>query len=457
MKNLDGISIVGAGPIAFSLASSIRASGYGGVVNIFTGVSSDSKVNNFTYTTKNISPKLIQDVFIRSVDKLNYKRNNFIHINTIGIGGGSRFWGASLSEFDSAVVERNSMNYIFYKNNLKKVLGLFGKFNTNINSFKDLISKESSNIFLENSNNLNISDVFLAIDGGRCTGCGRCLEGCSEGAIWAADKSNFEGLNVNLIDDYIQEVIAIDGLINSLRGVSGSIYRVDSEVFLAANPVSNFKLLAQLSGINRSNIGCTPAFVFAIPRLRIPKNNYFFGMGVKTFSVINDVGHRIAYGNVYDGRALSFKDIRVFRIRENILDFIKKYIIKYFWLGAGFISSDNIVCKLTLIEGEIKFEIESDSRKFLMVKVKKYLKSSIPRNSFLFFKQPLPGSDLHYCDGIPEGLFVNSETGEVGGYSNLRVAGASNFKFLPPNSPTLSYMANAYGVGTLFIQGPTKK
>jgi hypothetical protein len=82
--------------------------------------------------------------------------------------------------------------------------------------------------------------------------------------------------------------------------------------------------------------------------------------------------------------------------------------------------------------------------------IKKTIRKSLGLFRPVYFSDVKIGADLHYCDGVPENIDLNSESGKINNFKNVYVVGAPNFKFLPPESPTLSFMANAYGIGSKY-------
>ena len=64
-----------------------------------------------------------------------------------------------------------------------------------------------------------------------------------------------------------------------------------------------------------------------------------------------------------------------------------------------------------------------------------------------------PGIDIHYGGGIPQAFYAPALAPKgalAGGLDSVRVVGGANFCYLPPQSPTLSFMAGATLAGSAF-------
>ena len=66
-----------------------------------------------------------------------------------------------------------------------------------------------------------------------------------------------------------------------------------------------------------------------------------------------------------------------------------------------------------------------------------------------YSKKVLLGHDIHYGGGIPTDLYSKTlaKDGNLKNISHVKVVGGSTFSYLPPVSPTLSYIANSYRIG----------
>lgn len=445
------ILIVGAGPSALALLYSLRRNGHKGRVIVFTGEKESMGILKNDIDFSDISPKLIQNKILGQVDRLNYLAAPFFNFNTLGVGGGARYWGASIGVFDDEILNKNSINIDKYKSNIEYIMELLGNYNTL--KYKKITKPiDVNNAIKFDSVKFMRWDAHLAVDVSKCTKCGRCIDGCSLGAIWHPVKQDFIKYNAELIDDYIISVEQIGGVIKTICGSTGKRYEVKGDIFLALNPVSTFRILCEFSLLKRAYINSCPAFAFAYLKnkmFKFPKK--VFGMGIQTFKFEKN-GISIAFGNIYDGLALSRNKSLVFHPVSRLIDFIYKFASKFMMFGAGFLSSQNICTQIIMKSNhETVFKIIRPVSELKLKKIKIYLKNVFKTSSIFIFKIAPVGADLHYSDGVPEDLILEPDTGKICGLANLRLAGSANWKVLGPESPTLSFMANAYGVANAYL------
>lgn len=453
------ICIVGAGPVCYSICMALRDSGYKGKIKAFNIPKKTS-----TYSSQNsfykASPKTIQPEFIDASkpleNYLNPRRHAFNYIPVAGIGGGVNFWGASIAKFSKTAIKKNSLNYPKYSLNIKKILSFinysgfeddgFSK-EYDVMQFKPSL-KASPRIekLFKKSAIINIAAPKLAVDKSLCTLCGNCFDPCKTNAIWHLKRKDFIALGVEVFDKEISYVKRINNnfiLMNS----ENQIIQKTKFLALAANVASNFKLLSYFSNIKKASFFSTASFSFAFPTSeKIPDK--LFGMANATFNIKANQNKSISFGNLYDGHCLNIPKRFIFS-QFFLLDWFLKKISSRLVIGAGFLDSNNINTTISYEDNEISFETKfSSSYNANISKVKKILKSNFKKNYLPFIFMPgKAGSDIHYAGGIPLDMKVNPNTGAVQGFSGLFVAGGSNFKYLPPESPTLSFMANGYGVG----------
>jgi ferredoxin len=433
--------IIGSGLMAYSTLLGLREGGFKDKVTIISGVTSK-------YSPKFVkkgSPKTKTKKFKSSLTRylFDYKVNDkSSFIQLVDIGGGSNFWGANLAIFDRYSLERNNINIDEYHQNIKLLLKY-------IPNSKISEKKYTSQRILEYINNLKddqikISYPHIAFDKSKCTGCCDCISECKTNSLWKLNKSSFEDLNCNVINEFITSIRYESGKYILYDSNSSEILH-DKNVILAANVLSNFKLLSDLTGLSESKLYTTPSYVFGVLTNKVMSNN-FFGMSNASFS-IEDMGENISYGSLYDGKSITLSnDVKYSHFK--LIDKILKLLYSYFILGAGFISSDYmdgyinyksncLIIKLTRKDNCIK--------KILSIK-KILIKNQIIKK-LIFMKIPDVGADIHYAGGVPIGLNVNNQSGEIEGYPGLHIVGGSNFQYLPPESPTLSFMTNAFSIG----------
>jgi ferredoxin len=442
--NDNKIIFIGAGPTSYSAIKALRDSGCTSRILIYTSPLNNKVVNDSFYKG---SPKLRQKEFLSASSNLynflNIIKSNFSYIPVGGVGGGVNFWGASISEFCIQDIKSNNLNYINYKKNLERVYSFIKKVNINNSSF---LTSNRIKVLFKKKDDIEIKSPELAVDDALCTKCGNCFDPCKTKAIWSLDDKDFKSLNVEIkfeIIESLEKKESIYYLYNSKKKlIDRSKYLV-----LGANVASNFKLLCSFSKIKKARIYSTPSYsflFFAKEKLR----GDIFGMGNATFRIFND-RRLISFGNLYDGRSLNIKNRKIF-FSSNFFDFLAKKIANYLIFGAGFFSSKSICTFIILNKNKISFNSKLDNiiyHSHIKFIKKTFSKNVVERFGPIFFKKGASGIDIHYAGGIPNDLKCNSESGEVMGLKGLFVLGGSNFKFLPPTSPTLSFMANAYGIG----------
>ena len=453
------ITIVGAGPVSYSICLALRDSGFRGKIKVFNlpkKTSSVSSKNSF----HNASPKTIQPEFMdasKSLENyLNLRRNTFNYIPTAGIGGGVKFWGASIAKFSKAVIKKNSLNYSKFSLNIKKIFSLINYSGVEddafVKEYDDIQFKPSLKIspriekLFRKSSFLNIAAPKLAVDKSLCTLCGNCFDPCKTNAIWHLNQKDFIALDVEVCDEEINYVKRNKNnfiLINSKH----QIIQETKFLALAANVASNFKLLSYFSIVKKAPVFSTPSFSFAFPTSeKIPKK--LFGMANATFNIKDNQNKTVSFGNLYDGHCLNIPKRFIFN-QFFLSDWLLKKISSRLIIGVGFLDSSNIDTIISYGDNEISFKTKFLARYNENIKkVKKILKSNFKKSYHPFiFMAGKAGSDIHYAGGIPSDMKVNPNTGVVDGLNGLFVAGGSNFKYLPPESPTLSFMANSYGIG----------
>ena len=439
------IYIVGAGPVSYALIHSLRANGCNDKIIVFSG---KKQANLVEIVWKNsVSPKFLQKSLIDSIDHSSFQDKSFFHLNTLGVGGGARFWGASIASFNKADIDKNNLNYTNYQSSIKSVYKLLAGYNTNVNPLSAFINNDLLNSFRKSQYFFQFKKLELAVDGSKCVGCGRCITGCNYGAIWSPDYENFRKLDVEILDLYIEEIEYKSNFVKNLVSHARTVEVQNKDfVFLAVNPASAFQLLSPLSIIKKANFGACPSFAFAVPKINFFRRHNLFGMGVHTFeSFISDDSK--FFGNLYDGAVLANQKGHIFSNGNRILNFFKKFSLKFFVLGAGFIDSSNVKIQISIVSKKINFEVLSDVSDRLVNDLKCYIRSSSTLSFLTVIRRGVLGADLHYCDGVPSDIDVNGSNGSVNEVNNLKVVGSPNFKFLPAASPTLSFMANAYSIG----------
>jgi ferredoxin len=460
---INKILIVGAGPTSYSICRSLRGGGYKGKIILYNN-SNSLMPSRIPPSFLKGSPKLRQPEFIKKnsnlYKNLNINSQDFNYISTAGLGGGINFWGASVAEFSEVALKKSDINIAEYRKNIKKVLSYMrvsgntadglSEYYKNFKLTPSLSPTSRVKSFFRDDNYFAIGSPRLAVDEKKCTLCGNCFDPCKTSAIWKINENDFKKLDVQIINKTIDKVKKENDkffLLDSKNEIVGS----GATLVLAANIATNFKLLCNFSKIKKATLYSTPSYSFAtFSFMKVPSK--LFGMGNATF-IVKGNNENLSFGNLYDGQSLNIKKRNIFS-QNFIVDCGLKKAAKYMIFGAGFISSENQKSKI--IYKKTGLEIKS-RRSDMFSRNMAIIKHNIKYKLFLFFRPIFfkfnpPGLDIHYAGGVPADLKFNPNTGSVQSVDGLYIAGGSNFKYLPPESPTLSFMVNAYGVGKSLLK-----
>jgi hypothetical protein len=423
------------------------------------------KVKNIS----DISPKFLQtknilslSYFLNTLEK--YKEDSFTTLGVHGIGGMARIWGASIGTFSKDDLEKNGMDYREFQTVYKEI-GEFIPYSGNsedvLTQYFELkrsksvtVSKKIKKLFGNYvDNSFKIGNPRLLIKE-NCNDCNQCLSGCDLDSIWYPTKSDFmdiQNLNITIIDDGFVYNIDNSRLFYQ-RGDASKEFLDAEKIVLACGSIHTYKLLCNSTNIKNTEakLLSTPAFSFAFLDITRNDKDKFFGMGNATFLI--DKNDKIEfYGNLYDGYSLSLSTGRVFS-KNFYKDFIFKLLSRFTVAGAGFISSDYIETTLEYKNETIYIKSKLDENynskmKMVLDVLKDFLKE---KGTFLVHKKfTKSGADIHYAGGIPKELYKKDYivNGKLKGIDNILVVGGSNFSYLPPQSPTLAFMANSYRIG----------
>jgi|GEM_PF-3599211 len=396
-----------------------------------------------------------------------FKQNNFSAVGVHGIGGMARIWGGSYGLFDGQSILKNNLNYdqlltayqacqnfLPLSGNKKDILSSYFKGLRETSGIKT--SSRIKNLFGHYlNNNFIVSNprILLELDKiNKCIYCNQCLAGCHRDSVWYPQVEDFYklNLNINITNSYV-EYIYRDTLFwgVSLNNKTQSIKA--GKIILGAGVIQNFKLLSRYLNINsRADIYNTPALAFAYLNLNKNKETDFFGMGNATF-MANKNEDFFFYGNLYDGYSLAASSGKVFSSNKNIDKLFKIFANKII-AGAGFLSSENSNCEIKNYDTQISIIGKFSSTYKKNVKTAYTYLKKLDKKKFgqliRFTKIPL-GADIHYGGGIPDELKDKDLlcNGKLKNLDNILVVGGSTFEYLPPMSPTLSFIANSYKIG----------
>ena len=418
-----------------------------------------------------ISPKFLQKENLLSLSYYlgtlsNFIQNNFYHIGVHGIGGMCRLWGGSIGTFDKKTLCRNGFDYNDFVKNYSELEGWLpfsGNKQDSIANYFYLKYTDSVKVssriyklfgkYLTNTFKVGYPRLLVR---NNCDSCNQCLVGCKNNSVWYPLEQDFLDINLDatLIKDcYVSKIIGndISCLKNNKEVIINSKY-----IVLGAGVIQNYKLLSTLENMKnkKAKIYTTPAFAFAFFKPTKNTEKKFFGMGNATF-ILEHNNESSFYGNLYDGYSLSISKGKVFS-KNIVIDGLLKIISKYMVFGAGFISSDYALCSIEEHNGNfvVNGEYSKDYQK-KMTNLKKNIKKFVRENNGIlaYSKKVALGGDIHYGGGIPNDLYVGTliKDGNLKGISHIKVIGGSTFSYLPPTSPTLSYITNSYRIGKNFI------
>ena len=428
------IVIVGCGISSYAFLAGVKESGLKVKIKLFCPKNYDK---NYHLNLKGISPKFLNRDNENSLGyflkQCNIKSNTCKILSIHGMGGNAKIWGGSVGFYSKNDLKRNNFSeddYLNYLDRLKKYIFLESNYKGISHKIQTLLGS-----YLGGKLEINYPKLFL--NSNLCDRCNtKCIQGCSNNAIFYPDKIKFNSLNLDI--EYIEHLV--NRIDENFIYFNNQKIRYDT-VILGAGVFNNFKLLSSLSSEKKANLYNTPAISFAFFYPKINKDKNFFGMGNATFFY-----NKIFYGNLYDGESLYLSSSNIFS-KNFISDKIQKYIAKYMVAGLGFLDSDNSYSTIEYKGNYIKVDCkETDiyNKNYKLIKddLKKFLKEI--GSNILIYKKVNLGADIHYGGGIPSDLEVDKFN-----IKNTRiiVIGGSIFKYLSPVSPSLSFMIKSFEAG----------
>ena len=417
------------------------------------------------------SPKFLQK---ENVLRASYWKNSFAQalksdgfepIGVHGIGGMARIWGSSYAVFSDVGLEKNGFDVKSFRKNYKlcsDFLPLSGNKNDHISDFFDDIPKSES---------VNISDRIGSVYGTFCNerlkvgyprlmldvqadkNCRYSKDPFNDDIVWSPKERDFKDiqLNIKFIQGVVSKVLRENDFYQVIIDRDDNVETITTKVvILSAGVIQNYRLLSPFSRDKRAKLVNTPALAFGFLNLTNNQNGDFFGMGNATFA-LDDKGEIGFYGNLYDGDSLGLSKGKVFS-HLFIKDKILKFLVRKMVVGAGFISSEHSQCSISSDDSQITIKGEfCESYYQIVSRIKKALRLYGKEKAGILaqVKKARLGEDIHYGGGIPEDLYAKelSVNGALKGLENIRVIGGSTFNYLPPFSPTLSFIANSYRIG----------
>lgn len=461
--------IVGCGPSSYSFLKGLEKNKKFHNKNIALICPSKYKENTKAINISDVSPKFLQKNNLLSLSYYlfslkNIITDNFTAIGIHGIGGMARIYGGSIGTFDKYSLKRNNLNYdefMTYYDEMKSFLPYTGNeddllmLDCNIPKTKSItISDRVRKLFGQYANDrFKVAHPRLLVKNS-CNNCNQCLIGCHNDSVWypnMTDFKNIENIELSIVNDAFVERIDTNTI--SICDEENKIQVLKTKkIILSAGVIQNYKLLAQSSKIEKKDakLYTTSAISFAFLNFTTNKTKNFFGMGNATFMLEKDK-KTMLYGNLYDGYSLSVSKGLVFS-SFFLIDKIYKMASRYMVAGAGFMSSDNTKCSLSYendiitISGKYTKKY-NESIKYAFLHLKLFTKEI--KSIMLHLEKTKIGGDIHYAGGIPQELYDKDliVNGKLKNLDDVLVLGGSTFSYLPPQSPTLSFMANSYRIG----------
>jgi ferredoxin len=466
------VLIIGAGPAGYAFARSLSTRHK--VVIIASAPAGGPGAKAVSGMAR--SPKLRQPMVRRGVDawrnsapgKIDWNAA-FSYIGLHGWGGAAQYWGASVGVFECDAITRNGFNPTEFEAayaKCAKFVPVAGNEDDALRSRYRAFPKSPSpprsarikrldGHHCEGKFVVGAPRVAVRTSGASsCIGCNRCLSGCSHESIWYPRRQDFESLG--------EHVETLEGLVVELkphphscdvvvRTSTGPATIKAHTVVLACGPLMTFILLAKvLEKPTQARLWSTPSFAFAFWAESEPSNARF-GMANATFE-LQEEGEAALFGNLYDGSSLIGYPDKVFS-DWGAIDMAVGLAARRLIFGVGFASSDGSRVTVRQDAGEITFDTSTRSRGEQTARIQQTLRTFGREQGLrlLALRPGAPGIDIHYGGGIPLPFYDPSLAPKgtlAGGLDSVRVVGGANFCYLPPQSPTLSFMASATLVGS---------
>jgi hypothetical protein len=480
MDNVD-LLIVGGGPSAFAFVAGLARGTIGRTWLVVPSPATKQSTEWFRSLRK--TPKLRQTEvdanridWLRSLPQSVSGANKFSYIGLHGVGGAAQHWGAGIGLFDPSDLDRNgfdvktfSEGYAEWGNRIPISGNLLDELyrDYSILPITPSVARSPRIARLDgrySNGQLRIGAARNAVHHeGRfaCYACNRCLTGCPIKSIWVPSLRDFLDLSSCLQ--------RIDGRVVSLRPAHRpgwlvelrrpgpdrltSEYVYARKVVLACGPMQTFQLLAPLAGPQaRASLKHTPAIAFAFIAPR-QKRYEIFGMANATFIWRNQSGASALFGHLFDGTSLQGFQSRVFS--SNIfVDKIASNVAGHFIFGNGFLPSHFGEIGLSAEEDSVQFDFNSSASRSevrsAVAEIKRALRSFAHEANLplVAFQLSEPGLDVHYAGGVPK-LFCGKKLpeGRLEGIDDILVVGGAAFSHLAPQSPTFSFMVQAWMAG----------
>lgn len=409
----------------------------------------------------------------------NIVNNNLINLNSSYASGGlTSIWGASVLPYTKMQIRDWEINYHELKESYKFVERKFHKYFSNSNDeikkiykldYKNnfFYKKERSKIIYKNylknkkfikKKNISIGFSRLMIDK-NCIGCGLCLYGCPYNYIFNTNHylkrktTNFQlKKNIKVIK-FIEEKEKIKIRCLDLTN-NKKINFFCKKLILASGVIETAKIIFKSTNkINKCVIKETQFINYPIlnfSKKKVEKSHSLSDIYINYNSsknIKNNFFIQIYEMNDY------FKKFILEKIKMNFFKKFSNFLFNKLMIGNIYLdseASDSVIMKKK--RGKLKFKlVKNISKKNVIKNLFKKIKdidSSLKIKSLSFFKIVHKFGESHHlgCSFPHDKNNINrtDEFGRLKYFKNVHIVDASTFKSIPPNTITLTIIANAY-------------
>ena len=463
--------IIGAGASSFGFIKGLRKSGI--KIAIIAPFDDEIEYKNELIWPKNASPKLKNKSLQKSANawfknfpkKLKMARN-FTYFG-LSKHGGTEFWGNSVGMYEQKDFERLGLNQMEIHEScrqlIKKGFPVSGNYKDDIHQYYQALpqsslpfrsSKISSFDGIYCEGRMHVGAARTSVNQNRlknyCIGCGDCINGCPEKALWSSGKNidHFEHENVTKLNVWAKSIIRREGRyvlsFKPSKNVTPKKIKT-KKIVLAVDPLTCFSLLTSFCTMPiSSTLFSSPSIAWAgVTLKRTPKDTPLFGLAQSQIFIKGNQGDLKSAGHVFDGNSLYKYKNNVFT-DINILESALRLFLPNIVLGNLFFKSRVFGNKISYDGTTIHLHDGKDEPIDNIKNSIKMIKSFCKQKKILFlgYKKANAGSDLHYAGGVPDEL-KSSETHHTK-LKDIFVIGGAAFGHLPPQSPAFMFMAAAY-------------
>lgn len=425
---------------------------------------------------------------------------NFLAVGSLARGGLSAVWSAGVSMFDDDdladfPISRADLAPSYHS--ISKRIGISGSNSDDLAAFHGvddsllsparpsgnlatLHERYAANPRFARAHGLTLGHSRVAVlteklrDRQACIYCGRCLWGCTYGAIYSAASDLAELQRKATFSlragHFVERIVKRDDgwrVVTRDERTAATTHFDAKRVILACGALGSTKLVLDALRLHDRDIAIrtTPKVFFALVLLRRSPRRLtdedVLGLAQLSFRADLPTPHRdYSCGYLFPADTVPASEYIAqlpfaYPLARRIVRLGQPQLI----IGDAFFSSRYSRNTLRLgtdgrleINGSYDAELPSACRaleRLLRRSLRRYRVLLAPRT----FRLSPPGDDIHYAGTIPmrESPKANETrtSGEVAGLPGVYVADSSSFPSLPPKLPTLTVMANADRIGAL--------